>query len=37
MAARGTLELSLLQNSEELFKSGTPDDGGHHAQQPEEE
>jgi hypothetical protein len=37
MAARGTLDLALLQNSEELFKPGTPDDGGQHAQQPEEE
>jgi hypothetical protein len=30
MTARGTLELDLLGNSEELFKAGTPDDGGHH-------
>jgi hypothetical protein len=30
MTARGTLELNLLDNSDELFKPGTPDDGGHH-------
>jgi hypothetical protein len=30
MTARGTLELDLLQNTDELFKAGTPDDGGHH-------
>jgi hypothetical protein len=31
MTARGTLELDLLQNTDELFKAGTPDDGGQHA------
>jgi hypothetical protein len=37
MTARGTLELDLLGNSEELFKAGTPDDGGEHSRQPEDE